>query len=248
MIWSCIRSHSNCSYPGSCLLAHPSTPELELKKYLYCVSNTLSHCPNVFIFLHSHGVQADDSQLPWNDLYVEPTTLLEAVPLRLGDETPPNTEIPLGPFIRAREHDIMRHDVIVAKGGDDGDLVVVCRIIIVVLVLSKDFGEFADHELVGMYDLLLGAGYLLVVVMPCGITCPYDEVYFIGNVVLYPVEGRIDERWRGVAGRGFGAIVAGWATFSVAGCICRCARVCLVEGVWVEICDYLVRSWDFWRC
>jgi hypothetical protein len=80
-----------------------------------------------------HGVQADSSQLPRNQLYREPASLLELMSLRLGYELPPDVQVLHRPPIRPVGEDIVRHDVIVTKRRHNRYNEVVRAMFIVVL-------------------------------------------------------------------------------------------------------------------
>jgi hypothetical protein len=127
----------------------------------------------------------------------------------------------------------VRHDIVVAKRGHDRYNEVVRAMPVV--VLPKDLRQFGDHELILLYDLLLRPRYFLVIVVPRRVARPYNKVYVFLDVVVYPLEGLVDERKGRVAAGGFGAIDAGRAMFAVAGGI-RCgARIRLVEWIWMEV-------------
>jgi hypothetical protein len=86
-----------------------------------------------------------------------------------------------------------------------------------------------------LYDLLLCPRYFLVIVVSRRVARPYNKVYIILDVVVYPLERLVDKREGRVAAGGFGAVDAGRAMFAVAGGV-RCgARIRLVEWVWVEV-------------
>jgi hypothetical protein len=227
-----MRNHSMCSKPGSCLLAQPSTPELEVKKYLLFVSTRWVfevHCC-------LHGIQADDSKLSRDHLDREPSTLLELMPLGLWNEAAPDVEVLFGPLVRPAQEDVVGHDVVVAKGGHNGnDVVVDGRM--VALRLAKDLCELVDEKFILADDLLLSAGNLLVVVVAGRVASPDDKVDVVLDVVVDPLERLVDKREGRVASRRLCAVDASRAALAVAGGVLGGARIGLVEGIGMEVCD-----------
>lgn len=116
--------------------------------------------------------------------------------LHFGDEVTPDIEVTASPEIRPSLENIVRQDIIVAKGGNDWNDKVICRIVIrLLLVLSKDFVEFVHEQLVELGDLLDVSGNLLVVVVTCRIASPDDKVDRVLELVANPVKGGIDKRY-----------------------------------------------------
>jgi hypothetical protein len=129
-----------------------------------------------------------------NGFDVEPTTLVEGVFLYLGDEITPDIEVAAGPEVWPSLEDIVRQDIIVAKGGNDWNDLVICRIVIrLLVVLSEDFVEFSHEQLVELGDLLDVSGNFLIVVVTRRIASPDDKVDRVLELVANPVEGGIDE-------------------------------------------------------
>ena len=153
--------------------------------------------------------------------------------LRLRYKLPPDIQILHRPPIRPAGEDVVRHDIVVTKCGHNWYDEVVRAMPVV--VLPKDLRQLGDHELILLYDLLLRPRYLLVVVVPRRVARPYNKVYVILDVVVYPLKRLIDEREGRVAAGGFGAVDAGRTMFAVAGGV-RCgARIRLVEWIWMEV-------------
>lgn len=137
--------------------------------------------------------------------------------LNFGNKRPPDVKVSACPEVRTLLEDVMRQDVVVAKGRDYRHDEVVGRIVVrLVLVLCKDFVEFVDEQLVEVGDLLYISRYLLVVVMARGIAGPDDKVDRVLELVADPVEGGIDERNRRVAVGRLGTIITCWAVASMA--------------------------------
>lgn len=183
---------------------------------------------------HIHGVQADSSQLARDHLDGEPSTLLELMSLYLGYESTPDIQVIHRPGIWAASEDVVRHNVVVAKSRHNGNDKIVGAM--ARLGISKDLYKFRDHELVLVDNLIVCSRYLLVIVVARRVACPYDEVDFILDVVLYPLKRLVDQGKRRVAARRLCAVDARGSSFSVACCAGFCAGICLVERVWVEVC------------
>lgn len=98
----------------------------------------------------------------------------------------------------------MRQDVVVSEVRYDGYYQVICRIIIIVF-LSENLDKFFHHELVEPNHLFLCPRNLIITVMTRGVTSPDDKVYRIFQVLVDPMECCINEGYRRVAIRGFGA-------------------------------------------
>jgi hypothetical protein len=154
--------------------------------------------------------------------------------LGFGYEAAPNVQVVHGPGIWPAGEDVVRHDVVIAKRGYDGYDKVggsVTR-----AGLAKDLDKLGDHEPVLVDNLLVRSRYLLVIVVAGRVACPYDEVNFILDVVLDPLERLVDEGKGRVAACRLCAVDASGAALAMACCVGGGARVRLVEGVGVEIC------------
>lgn len=155
--------------------------------------------------------------------------------LRFRDEAAPDVEILHRPFIRPLEKDIVRHNVVIAKGWDDGDDIVVGPPAVLVRH-AKHLPKFLDQKLVLAYDLLLCARMFLVIVVPRRVARPDDEVDIVPDILLDPSERLIDQRKRRVAARRLRTVDACRASLAVTCRLRSRARVRLVERVWVEVC------------
>jgi hypothetical protein len=120
------------------------------------------------------------------------------MPLRFRDEAAPDVEVLHRPLVRPLEEDVVRHNVIVAKGWDDGDHIVIGPSAVLVRH-AKHFPKLLDQKFVLAYDLLLRARMLLVVVVPRRVARPDDEVDIVPDILLDPSERLIDQRKWGVA-------------------------------------------------
>lgn len=105
-----------------------------------------------------------------------------------------------------------------------------------VAALSKDLGEFGDHVLILLHDLLLRPWNFVIVIVSRRVAGPYNKIYIVLDVVFYPFERLIDERKGRVASGSFCAIEASRPAFAMARCVSFCARICLVERVWMKVC------------
>jgi hypothetical protein len=157
------------------------------------------------------------------------------MPLRFRNEAAPDVEILHRPLVRPLEEDVVRHDVVVAKGRHDGDYIVIGPSAILVRH-AKHLPELLDQKFVLAYDLLLRARMLLVVVVPRRVARPDDEVDIVPNILLDPSESLIDQRKRGVATGRLRAVDTCRSSLAVTCCLRRRARVRLVERIWVEVC------------
>lgn len=201
-----------------------------MKKYL----KVLESDQRCIFCCHIHGVQADSSQLAGDHLDREPSTLLELMSLCLGYESAPNVQVIHCPRIWAASEDVMRHNVVVAKSRHNGNDKIVGPM--ARPGISKDLYKLRDHELVLVDNLIVCSRYLLVIVVARRVACPYDEVDFILDVVLYPLERLVDKGKRRVAARRLCAVDARGPSLAMACCIGCCAGICLVERVGVEVC------------
>jgi hypothetical protein len=105
-----------------------------------------------------------------------------------------------------------------------------------VAALPKDIRKFRDHVLILLDDLLLRPWYLVIVIVSRRVARPYNKVDMVFYIVFYPLERLIDQRKRRVAAGGFCAVDASRSAFAMARSVCLCARICLVEGVWMKVC------------
>ena len=144
-----------------------------------------------------HGVQTYDSQLPRDDLDLEPSSLLELMSLLFWNEFPPNVQVPHRPAIGAAREDVMRHYVVVAESRHDRYDKVMGAV--AMATVSKDVGKPRDHVLILLYDLLLRPRYVLVIVVSRRVARPYDKVDVVLDIVLDPLERLVNERIRRVA-------------------------------------------------
>jgi hypothetical protein len=84
-------------------------------------------------------VQTKDSEFVRNNFNVEPAAALELMALGLRYELAPDIKVFLRPGIGPFFEDVVREDIVVAEGGNDGNDEIVGRIVIVVVLgLSKD--------------------------------------------------------------------------------------------------------------
>lgn len=139
------------------------------------------------------SVHANYDQVIRDDLDRKPPSLLEAVSLLLGDEIPPNIQILHGPLVRPLQKDVVRHNVIVAKGGYDRHHQRTGWALGVVFGSPKDLGEFRNDMLILLDDLGLRARDLLVIVVAGGIAGPDDEVDVVAQMFLHPLERLVDQ-------------------------------------------------------
>ena len=120
------------------------------------------------------------------------------MPLHFRNEAAPDVEILHRPLVRPLEEDVVRHNVVVAKGRHDGDHIVVGPSAVLVRH-AKHLPKLLDQKFILAYDLLLRARMLLVVVVSRRVARPDDEVDIIPDIVLDPSECLIDQRKGGVA-------------------------------------------------
>lgn len=132
----------------------------------------------------------------------------------------------------------MRQNIVIAKSryNRNAELFVEGSIFV-----TKDLFEFCDQYSIRREHLLLATWMTLVVVMPCGIACPDDEIDLIFYVVFDPLECRIDQCPWGVAIAGFGSIQSCRSMVPVAGGVFVRSRVDLVKGVRMNVCRRLDR-------
>lgn len=154
--------------------------------------------------------------------------------LRLGYKSTPNVQVVHRPRVWTTGEDVMRHNVVVAKSRYNGNDKIVGSM--TRAGFSKDLYELGDHELVLVNNLIVCSRYLLVIVVARRVACPYDEVDFILDVVLYPLERLVDKGKRRVAARRLCAVEARGPSLAVACCVGCGAGICLVERVGVEVC------------
>lgn len=154
--------------------------------------------------------------------------------LRLGYKTAPDVQKLRRPPIWSAREDVVWQDVVVPESRYYGYREAVGPL--AVAALSKDVRKLGDHVLVLLHDLLLRPRDLVIVVVSRRVAGPYNKVYIVFDVVFYPLERLVDERKRGVASCGFCAIEASGSAFAMARSVGFCARICLVERVWVKVC------------
>lgn len=81
-----------------------------------------------------------------NGFNVEPTALVERVLLDFGDEVAPDIEVTACPEVWPSLEDVVRQDIIVTKGGNDGNDKIIGRVVIrLLLILAEDFVKLV-HE------------------------------------------------------------------------------------------------------
>lgn len=186
--------------------------------------------------LISHCVQAKNSQLVGYNLRVVPSASLKLMPLLFRDKLPPDVQILHCPPVRSLEKNVVWHHVIVAKRWYNWHDEIVRRIrIIGILVVTEHFDKLAHEELILLNDLVFASRKLLIVVMSCGISSPYHKVYRVFDVLVDPLEGRVDKGERSVAVRRFCAIEPSGAVSTVAREILLGGGVGFVVWVGVEI-------------
>lgn len=144
-----------------------------------------------FWYCRVHGVQAYSSQFAGDDFDGEPATLLELMSLGLRYEAAPDVEIFHCPSIWPAGEDVVRHDVVVAKSRYNGYYKVAGSS--TRFGSSEDIDKLRDHELILVDNLLACPWQFFVVVMARRVASPYDEVDFILDVVLYPLERLVDQ-------------------------------------------------------
>lgn len=100
--------------------------------------------------------------------------------LVLGDKLDPEVFIFAGPFVWTGLENVVREDVIVPKGWNNGDDKVIRRVwIIGVVGFPKGFDKLVDDKAVEFDDLFVGAGMTIVVVVSSRVTSPNDKVDLI---------------------------------------------------------------------
>lgn len=158
------------------------------------------------------------------------------MPLRFRDKATPNVQILHRPLVRALQENVVRHDVVVAKCRHNRDHIIVGPSPVLVRH-TEDLSELVHQVFILLDDLLLCAGVLLIVVVSRRVACPNDEINIILDVVLDPLERLVHQRiWR-IASRRLCAVDASRSSLAVTCCLLGGARVRLVEGVRVEICN-----------
>jgi hypothetical protein len=102
--------------------------------------------PDALVAQYSQGIETNDSQFPRDDLYIEPASLLELMSLGLGDEILPYVQVLGRPLVGATQENVMRHDVIVAKGRYYGNLESMLGVRIVIFAAcAENVCEFSDQ-------------------------------------------------------------------------------------------------------
>jgi hypothetical protein len=175
-----------------------------------------------------HGVEAEYGELVGYDLNLEPATKAKRVALLFGDEAVPDIAVGLKPLVGPRVEDIVREEVIVAKGRDDGNGELLA-------VIGEGIDNLLREERVGTEDVAFVSGNLLVAIVAGTVASPNDKVDLVLEVCANPIESRVDEGQGRVAIGGFGAVVAGRPLFAMAGDAFCGGSVRLVKGVGMEI-------------
>lgn len=95
------------------------------------------------------GIEGDNCEVVWNSLDVEPTALVERVFLNFGNKRSPDVKVSTCPEVWTLVEDVVRQDVIVAKGRNHRHDEVIGRIVVrLVLILCKDLVELFDEQLI----------------------------------------------------------------------------------------------------
>jgi hypothetical protein len=111
----------------------------------------------------------------------------------------------------------MREDVVVPECWNYRDDKVVGGVGIVYVVrLPKDFDKLFHHIFIEFDDLLVRSRESFIIVMPSRIASPNHEINLIFDIVLNPLEGRVDQGKGSVAVCHFGTIIARLAFAGVA--------------------------------
>jgi hypothetical protein len=85
-------------------------------------------------------VERDNGEVVRNGFNVEPTALVERVLLHFGDEVAPDIEVTACPEVWPSLEDVVGQDIIVAKGGNDGNDKVIGRVVVrLLLILAENF-------------------------------------------------------------------------------------------------------------
>ena len=168
-------------------------------------------------------VQAEDSQFSWYDFNKEPAPSFKSMTLLFWDELPPDMGELSGPPGRASLHDVVGHNIIVAPCRDNRYSEVVGWIpIINVVTLAPNLCEFGDEHLVQIDDFAGCAWYLGIAIMSRRVASPNDEIDFIFEVVIEPLECCIDKsEWR-ITIRRLGAEDTCRPGITMACRLCRC--------------------------
>lgn len=99
-------------------------------------------------------------------------------------------------------------DIIVTKSWDNGNYES--------LVVGKCVDKGICNSAVHSQDFAIAAGYFLITVMAGRVARPNDKINGVLQVGRNPIEGRINQRQRGVAVGCLSAINSSWAMASVA--------------------------------
>ena len=183
-----------------------------------------------------HCIQAKDGKFIRNNLHEIPASIFKLMPLKLRNKMFPDIIVCCSPLIWSRQENIMRQDVIITNSRNNRNLKIVARVrVICILWLSKHLIKFRNQQLILAYQLFLGADYTLVVIVSCRIARPYDKINFVLNILLYPGERCIDERYRAVAARHFRAEITRLSGISVASATLLSRRANYVKWIRVEI-------------
>lgn len=130
----------------------------------------------------------------------------------------------------------MRHDIVVAERRYDWNRKVIGRVLVpVILALSKHLGELLHHQLILLYDLLLCAWNLLVVIVSRRITRPDDKIYAVFQILFNPLERLVDQRYGCVAAGRLRAVDSRRSAFPVTCRLRLGTRICLEKWVGVNV-------------
>lgn len=177
-----------------------------------------AHVSHLFQVLHFgcrlHGVQADGGQLTRNHLDREPPSLLKLMSLLFRYKAPPDIQVLHCPSIRASREDVVRQYVVVTECRHYWYRKSVCTT--AVTTPSKNLGKLRNHVLVLLYNLLLRARNVVVIVVSRRVASPYNEVYVVFYIVVYPFERLVDESKGRVAARRLCAVNTRRATVTMA--------------------------------
>lgn len=99
----------------------------------------------------------------------------------------------------------------------------------------KHLGELADDKLVLVYDLFRRTRNLLVVVVPCRVARPDDEIDVVLEMLIDPFECLIDQRKGRVTTGCLSAVDTSRTMPTVAGVTRAGTRIRLVEGIGVYV-------------
>jgi len=179
-------------------------------------------------------IEAEDDQFSRYNINREPPTLCELMSLLFRDEFSPYIQVRAGPQVRASVEDVVRKDVIVAECRYDWDGEIVVRVVVMVACV-KDLLKLLRNKSVQANDLFSCSRNLFVIVVTSRIACPDDKVNRVSDLLIYPIECRVDKRDGRVAIRSFRSIISSRAVSSMTGITFFGRRVGLVEAIGMEI-------------